>query len=71
MTKRASEVTLKVEEVIVGPSDHLPLFGKYMGLRTSLQQENWHYGPAFKKGSFLFPSATLCFTAHYIFHILT
>lgn len=41
---------MKGEEVIFGPSDHLPqCFCKYMGLCTSLQQENWHYGPAFKK----------------------
>lgn len=31
----------------VGPSDDV--FWKYTGLRTSLQWENWHYGPAFEK----------------------
>lgn len=70
--KRASEVTLKEEEVNFGPSDRLPqCLGNTWGYVRHCNRRTGTTDLHLKKDSFLFPSVTLCLTAHYIFHIFT
>lgn len=70
--KGSSEVSLKEEEVVFGPSDHLPrCLGNTWGYVRHCSRRTGTLDLCFDRISFLFPSATLCLPVHYIFHILT